>query len=56
MYTYTQKKRQSKWKTKNSHQITRNEKRKGRKKRHTNTNPEQLTKFVVGKKILFTDM
>ena len=42
--THTKKKKQSKHNTKDSHQITREKKRKG-KKRPTKTNPKQLTKW-----------
>ena len=43
--THTKKKKQSKHNRKDSHQITREQKRKGRKKKPTKTNPKQLTKW-----------
>ena len=44
-YTHTKKKKQSKYNTKNRYQITREQKRKGRKKKPTKINPKQLTKW-----------
>ena len=44
--TYTKKKKESKHNTKVSHQITREENKRGREeKRPTKTNPKQLTKW-----------
>ena len=43
--THTKKKKQSKYNTKNRYQITREQKRKGRKKKPTKINPKQLTKW-----------